>query len=154
MSATLLVVHHSPAESVERMRRAFVDGARDDAIDGVEVVVRHAPEADADDVLGADLVVVVTTENFGSMAGLVKDFFERIYHPCLDRTQGRPYALLVKAGEDGQGAIRAVESIATGLRWRRVREPLLVVGDLHGDALDRCVELGQTLAAGLSVGAL
>lgn len=154
MSATLLVVHHSPAESVTRMREAFVAGAADDAIDDVAVVVLHAPDADALDVIDADLVVVVTTENFGSMAGLVKDFFERIYHPCLDETQGRPYQLVVKAGEDGQGAIRAVESIATGLKWRRVRDPLLVVGDLEDEHIEQCVELGRTLAAGLSVGAL
>ena len=65
----LLVVHHSPTPSVRSLTDAVVAGASDDAIEGVEVVVRHALEADADDVLGADGYLLGTTANFGYMSG-------------------------------------------------------------------------------------
>jgi hypothetical protein len=47
------------------------------------------------------------------------------------------------------GAVRSVETIATGLKWKRLREPLTVIGT--PDAKDRgaCWELGATVAAGL-----
>ena len=47
----LLVVHHSPTPSVQRLTDAVLSGTRDDAIEGVEVLVRPALEADAEDVL-------------------------------------------------------------------------------------------------------
>ena len=44
MSATLLVVHHSPTRSVAALTESVLAGAHDDAIAGVEVVVRPALE--------------------------------------------------------------------------------------------------------------
>ena len=48
---SLLVVHHSSTPSVSTLTDAVVAGASDDAIEGVEVVVRPALEATAADVL-------------------------------------------------------------------------------------------------------
>jgi hypothetical protein len=73
---TLLLVHHSPSDAVARVRDALVDGATDEAIDGVELVQRPALEADADDVLAADAVLLLTTANFGYMSGALKHFFD------------------------------------------------------------------------------
>ena len=70
----------------------------------------------------------------------------------LDETPALPYALFVKGGHDGEGAIRSVERIVTGLRWKAVLPPVLVVGELDDAALERCHELGLTLAAGLEAG--
>jgi NAD(P)H-dependent FMN reductase len=120
----------------------------------VAVVAREALEAGADDIRAADGIVLVTTENFGYMSGALKHFFDSTYNDVVEDCQGLPYALLVKAGHDGAGTIRSVESIATGLRWRRVREPLLVVGDPTEDDLDACRELGGMMAAGTAMGAL
>ena len=70
--ARLLVVHHSPTPTVQRLTDAVLAGTHDDAIEGVEVVVRPALEARADDVLAADGVVLGTTANFGYMSGALK----------------------------------------------------------------------------------
>ena len=43
----LLVVHHSPTPTVRALTAAVLAGARDDAIEGVEVVVREALSARA-----------------------------------------------------------------------------------------------------------
>ena len=148
----LLVVAHVPSANTLRLAEAVLRGARDPEIDGV--VVRHVPplEAGPADVLGADALVLGTTENLGTMSGALKDFFDRIYYPCLDQAQGLPYALYIRAGHDGTGTRRAVETIVTGLRWRAVREPLFCRGDWQETFLGEGEELGMFMAAGLEAG--
>jgi multimeric flavodoxin WrbA len=147
----LLVVSHSQTGGTSALVRAFVDGARDDLIEGVEVLERDALVASADDVLAADAIVLATPENFGYMSGALKYFFDHIYEPCREHTRGRPYALIIKARDDGQGAQRSVERIVTGLAWRAVRPPLIVLGPVRDADLDAANELGMTIAAELSL---
>src|SRR3954453_8209116 len=131
---------------------AVIAGARSDEIDEVDVQVKHAFDAVVDDVRWCDGLLLGTPENFGYMSGAVKDFFERIYYALLEETRGLPYALFVKGGHDGEGAIRSVERIVTGMTWKAALPPVLVVGDIDDDALARCYELGITFAAGLEAG--
>lgn len=131
------------------MLEAVLAGARDDAIEGVDVVVRPALAAGVADVLSADAVLLGTPANIGYMSGALKHFFDQIYYPVLDATVGRPYALYVHGGSDTTGAVRGVETIATGLRWRRLREPLTVIGEVDAQAREACWELGATTAASL-----
>ncbi len=133
------------------MRDAVLRGAAHPDIDGVTVRSLAPLDAGVDDVVWADAIVLGTPENFGTVSGLMKDFLERIYHPCLDRTRGRPYALFVRAGNDGTGTVEAIERIVTGLAWRSVAAPVLGVGDeLDPAVLEACAELGATVAAGLA----
>lgn len=148
----LLIVYHTQSGTTARMLHAVLRGARDPAIGGVEVAVRPALEAGAEDVLRAQAVLLGTPENFGYMSGALKYFFDRIYYPCLDRCPGLPYGLFIRAGNDGRGAQAAIERIVTGLRWRQVVPPVIAAGALGPEHLAACGELGQTLAAGLEAG--
>jgi multimeric flavodoxin WrbA len=150
--ARLLVVFHSRSGGTEAMTEAVVAGANDDAIEDVEVRVQRAFDTTVDDVRACNGIVLGTPENFGYMAGAIKDFFERIYYPLLEETPGLPYALFVKASTDGDGAVRSVERIVAGLGWKLVVPPVVVVGDLGPGDLERCQELGATIAAGLEAG--
>ncbi len=148
----LLVVAHAPSPNTRAMLEAVLGGARHPDIEGVQC--RHVPplEATPDDVLAADALVLGTTENLGYMSGALKDFFDRCYYPCLERTDGLPYALYVRAGHDGTGTRRAVESITTGLRWRAVHEPVICRGAYDPAFLEQCEALGTHMAAGLEAG--
>ncbi|ABW11758.1 conserved hypothetical protein [Parafrankia sp. EAN1pec] len=146
---TLLIVHHTPSPTMQAMLEAVLVGARDDAIEGVDVVVRPALAATAVDVLAADGYVLGTPANIGYMSGALKHFFDQIYYPCLDATVGRPYALFVHGNNDTTGAVRAVESIATGLRWKRLRAPVTVIGTPDVKDREACWELGASTAASL-----
>ena len=148
----LLVVCHSRSGGTQALADAAIAGARSDDIDGVDVREVHAFDATVDDVRWCDGIILGTPENFGYMSGALKDFFERIYYVLLDETRGLPYALFVKGGHDGEGAIRSVERIVTGLAWKAVLAPVLVVGNLDDAALEQCHELGMTFAAGLDAG--
>jgi len=150
--ARLLVVHHTPSPAVHAMLDAVLAGARDDRIEGVEVVVRAALAATAVDVMEADGYVLGTPANLGYVSGALKHFFDQIYYPCLEETVGRPYGLFVHGNEDVTGALRAVETITTGLRWRPAQPPVAVIGRPGPDDLAACTELGGALAAGLTLG--
>jgi multimeric flavodoxin WrbA len=148
----LLVIAHAPSVNTRSLLDAVMIGANSPEFSGVEVV--HIPplEAGPDDVLGVQGLILGTTENLGYMSGALKDFFDRSYYPCLEKTQGLPYALYIRAGQDGTGTRRAVESIATGLRWRSVQEPLTLQGEFQEKFIDQCQELGMAMAAGIEVG--
>lgn len=144
------------------MARAFVSGAAEE--DGTMTRLLHAAVAGAVDVIEADGYVFATPENLAAMSGQMKDFFDRCYYPALERINGRPYAVLVCAGSDGQNAVRQIDRIATGWRLRRVAEPLIVCTHAQTPEailapktvaaadLERCRESGRALAAGLALG--
>ena len=159
---TLLVVYHSMTGGALQMANAAVAGAARET--ALRVRLLHAPEAAPADVLEASGYLFATPENLAGMSGIMKDFFDRSYYAVLDRVNGRPYASMVCAGSDGQGAVRQIDRIATGLRLRRVAPALVVcthaqtaeeilrTKKLPEAELARCTELGASLAAGLSLG--
>jgi multimeric flavodoxin WrbA len=146
----LLIVHHTPSPAMQAMFEAITAGAGNEEIEGVEIVIRPALSAGAADVLAADGYLLGTPANIGYMSGALKHFFDTVYYPCLEATQRRPYALYVHGGSDTGGAVRAVESIATGLNWRRARPPVCVTGPPGRADLDACWELGAMAAAELA----
>lgn len=152
MNKQLLVVYHSGSGGTATLVDAVLAGARDPAIEGVTVTAHSAFDITARDVREADGIVLGTPENFGYMSGALKHFFDTVYYDCLEYTQGLPYALLIKAGNDGQGALAAVQRIVTGLRWRLVAPPVIAVGELTEAHVAAAHELGMTLAAGLEAG--
>lgn len=147
----LLAVYASQTGRAESLLAAALDGVAE--LGGeIEVRRRHGLAATVDDLLWAQALLLATPENFGSMAGALKDFFDRTYYPVEGRVDGLPYLLLVSAGNDGRGAVREVERIATGYRWQRVAEALIVREVPDDAALALARERGQLLAAGLSIG--
>ena len=152
MSKHLLIVYHTQSGTTSRMAEAVIRGARAPAIDGVEVRVRSALDADADDLLWADGFILGTPENFGYMSGAMKYFLDRTFYACENRVNGRPFALFVRAGNDGTGAINSMRRILTGLAVKEVQEPILFAGEFDESRLVECEELGLTMAAGLEAG--
>ena len=152
MTRHLLIVAHAPSANTQALRDAVLRGASGDDIDGVTVTVKSPFDAGPDDVRAAQGIILGTTENLGYMSGALKDFFDRIYYPCLEETQGLPYALYIRAGHDGTGTRRAVETIVTGLRWRAIQEPLVLKGEYQEAFADDCAQLGALMAAGLEAG--
>jgi len=163
---TLLIVHHSPSRSMRALLDQVVAGAHDEDVQagagdgGIDVVVRAALEADADDALAADGYVLGTTANFGYMSGALKHFFDSTFLAvggALDpggapaggagETAGRPYGLWLHGRYDLTGAERSVQSIVGALGWRQGYDVLGVLGDVDDAALAAAYALGATIAA-------
>lgn len=147
--AVLLVIHHTPSPHCQEMFEAVLAGATDPEIDGVEVVRRAALSVTASDVLAADGVLLGTPANLGYISGALKHAFDTIYYPCLDSTQGRPYGLYLHGNEGTEGAVRAVESITSGLGWVQASPHVVVSGKPTKAQLEECWNLGATVAAQL-----
>lgn len=148
----LLINVHCPSPNTKKLRDAMVRGASHPDISGVELRVIEPLKADAEDVFWADGILLGTTENFAYMSGAMKDFFDRVYYPCLEKTEALPYAIAIRAGLDGSGTKTAMERIITGLRWRPIQEALISQGDFKESFVDDWETLGMTMAAGLEAG--
>jgi len=149
---TLLIVHHTPSPAMHTLFEAARSGATDARITGIDVTARPALGATAVDVLEADGYLLGTPANLGYVSGALKHFFDQVYYPCLDATTGRPYGLYVHGNEDTAGAVKAVEVITTGLKWRAAQSPVTVMGTPSRDDVDACWELGAGLSALIAEG--
>lgn len=148
----LLVIAHAPSVNTERMLGAVLAGANNSDVTNVNVESISPTRVQPEDIKSACAVIIGTTENLGYMAGLIKDVFDRCYYPCLEHTQGLPFAFYIRAGHDGTGTRRAIESITKGLRWKLVQDPLVCRGDFDEAFIAQCEELGLTMAASLDAG--
>jgi len=146
----ILVVYHSQTGKTKKMAEAVTEGAS--RIDATEVVIRKASEATLDDLLDCAGLALGTPENFGYMSGALKDFFDRTYYPAEGKVFRKPYVVFISAGNDGSGALNSIERIALGYQFKKVYDPVIAKGELTEDILERCRELGQTLAGGCEAG--
>ncbi len=148
----LLIVAHNPSPNTQKLVDATIRGATHEDIDNVDVKYIPPLQATPDDVLWADAIILGTTENFGYMSGALKDFFDRIYYPCIEHTEAMPFALYIRAGLDGTGTKIAVSKITTGLSWKPVQEAIILHGEYDPKYEQQCEELGMLMAASLEAG--
>jgi multimeric flavodoxin WrbA len=158
----LLILFHSKTGGTHQMAQAAAKGAESEP--DVNVKLIHAAEAGPDELFESNGYIFATPENLAMMSGVMKDFFDRTYYPVLDRIIGRPYAILICAGSDGENAARQIQRIATGWRLKPIAKPIIVcthaqtpeaiVAPKHIGEYDlqRCEEIGATLASGLNLG--
>lgn len=151
MHRVLLIYGGHTGGRTHRLVEAVLEGVKASG-EAIEVRAMPALDANLDDLLWAQALLIGTPEHFGYMSGAVKDFMDRTFYPAQEKTEGLPYAVFVSAGNDGTGAVNSIERIALGYKWRKAAPPVIVVGDITDEAIERCGELGQTIAAGLALG--
>jgi multimeric flavodoxin WrbA len=144
--AKILIVYHSQTGKTEKMANAVAEGAK--SIEGVEVILKRAGEATLEDLLTADGFALGTPENFGYMSGMVKDFFDRTYYGAQEKAFRKPFVVFISAGNDGTGALRAIERIALGYKFKTVYQPVIARGAITEEIISQCHELGATIAGG------
>ena len=149
---SIIIIAHMPSDNTRALAEAVLEGTRSPDIHGVTARLISPFDAHAEDVLHADAVVLGTTENLGYMSGALKDFFDRTYYDCLDKTDAKPMASFIRAGLDGTGTKRAILSITGGLRWRVIQDPLVCKGEFQPQFVTDCHDLGMAVAAGLETG--
>ena len=148
MPKSLLIIAHAPSDNTAALARAALRGATHPDAGQITARLVSPFEVTADDLSACDGVVIGTMENIGYMAGATKDMFDRCYDDWMDRHEGLPVGLYIRAGRDGTATRRALESIIGALRWRLVAAPLI----LHGDWQDRYCEDVAELCMGMAAG--
>ncbi|MFW0784747.1 flavodoxin family protein [Gordonia sp. CPCC 206044] len=147
--STLLIVHHTPSPFCQEMFEAVIAGATDPEIEGVDVVRRAALNVSPADMLGADGYLLGSPANLGYISGALKHAFDVCYYPILDSTKGRPFGLYLHGNQGTEGAEKAVDTITTGLGWVKSADYVTVSGKPSKDDIEKCWELGATVAAQL-----
>lgn len=159
--AELLIVYFSRTGGSRQMAEAAAAAAQSEA----DTTLKTADQAGPDDLLNADGYIFCAPENLAAIAGEMKEFFDRCYYPVLGRIEARPYAQMVCAGSDGENAARQTARIAQGWRLKEVQPPLIICTHaqtpeqilaektIPEDELAHCRDLGEAMAAGLSMGA-
>lgn len=148
----LLIIANAPSPNTRQLRDAAAHGAQHPDLEQTCCVVKDPLTAGPEDVMACDAILLGTTENLGYMSGALKDFFDRSYYPVIDKKQGLPCALYIRAGHDGTGTQRAVERIVSGLRWRWVQAPLILRGEWQPTFTNQAEELSMALAFSVESG--
>lgn len=152
MASTLLIVHHTPSPHCQAMFEAVLSGATDPDIEGVDVRRCAALSVSATDFLEADAYILGSPVNLGYLSGALKHAFDVSYYQILDSTRGRPFGAYLHGNEGTEGAVRAMDSITTGLGWTKAAEYVVASNKPSKDELEACWELGARVAAGLMEG--
>lgn len=149
----LLLVAYAPSPNTKRIVDACQQGFNSSESEQVNFKVLTPADTQPSDVMAADAIVLFTPENLAYMSGMMKDFFDRIYYPCLEETQGLPCAAIIRAGQGGgDGTQAALKSILTGLKWRWIQEPLILRGNWQDNFLEQAQELTMATALALDAG--
>jgi multimeric flavodoxin WrbA len=146
----LLIIYHSQSGNTEKLAQAVIHGSQQEA--SVSTKLISAFDARLEDLIWADGLLFGTPENFGTMSGALKDFFDRTYYPAEPYELNLPYGIFISAGNDGTGAVREIDRIAKGYPLRKIAEPLIANGDISSDHIDASKDFGHAMAAGLALG--
>ena len=136
----ILFIIHSPSENTERISNAVIDSINREKLN-IKINLLKPSEASSKDVIKSDGILIGTTENLASIAGATKDFFDRTYYDLIDKTEGMPIAVWIRAGHDGTGSLKQFKSIISGLRWKLVQEILVCKGPWKEEFVDECIEM-------------
>ena len=148
---SILFIHHSPSENTKKLS-TLVENKIDTITSDVNLKTLNMIEANISHFKAIDGLIIGTTENFGYMSGLTKDFFDRCYDGLKDKTEGLPIIYYVRAGLVGEGCKVALNRILIGLRWRQVLPPLILKGSWQKDYLKQLEKFVLTFTSGIELG--
>ena len=147
----ILFIHHSPSENTKKLSK-LVQKKITNVTPNVNLTILNLIEANTSSFREIDGLIIGTTENFGYMSGLTKDFFDRCYNDLKDKTEGLPIIYYIRAGLDGEGCKVALNKILTGLRWRQVLPPLILQGSWQEGYMIQLEKFALTFASGIELG--
>ena len=147
----ILFIHHSPSENTKKLSK-IVENKIKTLTPNVNLKMLNLNEANTFSFKKIDGLIIGTTENFGYMSGLTKDFFDRCYNDLKDKTEGLTIIYYIRAGLDGEGCKVALNKILTGLRWKQVLPPLILKGPWQEDYLQQLEKFALIFANGIELG--
>lgn len=139
----VLIIYSSMGGNTKKMAEAVRDGALSE---GATVSLKNAPDATAEDVNGADAVIMGTPSYSAYMSGLMKDFFDRSLFSIRGKCDGKPYATFGSYGGGGTVAIEALNKMIDGLGLKKALDSVGAQREPSSEALEECRALGSKMA--------
>ena len=139
----ILIIYHSQSGNTEAMAKAVYEGAK---AGGAKAILKRAVDAGVEDILGCDIIAIGTPNYFGYMAGMVKDFFDRVWATIRDKVENKPYVTFGSKGGGGAQALDTVERICDGIKMAKAFDGILATRKPTDEDLAHCRDLGKKLA--------
>ena len=141
-------IFNSPTINTSKISTKIFDTLNTENLD-LKIELISPLKANKNHVIQSNGILIGTSENLGSMSGASKDFFDRIYYEVIDKTNGLPVAVWIRAGHDGTGTSRQIKSIINGLKWKLVQEILICKGPWDEKFVDECTDMSLGFAYGI-----
>ncbi|MFC2044770.1 flavodoxin family protein [Chloroflexota bacterium] len=141
----LLIIYYSCSGNTEAMAKAICEGA---SSVGATVTLKKAADATANDLFDCDVAAFGSPNYYSYMAGVLKDYFDRIYYDVRDKVNNKPYGAFTSGGGSSRLALDSIDRVASlsSLRLKKAFEGVVAAGKPSSDVLKECKELGQKLA--------
>ena len=139
----VLILYHSLSGNTEAMAKAVQEGA---ASAGADAILKKAADADANDLMSCDAVVMGTANYFSYEAGMMKDFFDRTFFTLKGKVDNKPYAVFGSFGGGGEVAIDSLAKLCDNLGLKKSAENVGAQREPSAEALDQCKALGAKMA--------
>ena len=147
--AKLLIVYESRTGNTEAMAKAVQEGA---VSAGATVNLKKATEATMDDLLNSDAVIFGTPNNFGYMAGTVKEFLDQVYINLRNQEATKPAAVFASGGFITKPAVDSIEGMwqtfsrHAQFKFEKAAEAIESKGKPSPEVLEECKQLGRKMA--------
>ncbi len=128
--AKVLIVYYSLGGNTKEAAQIAANVVRKE---GHSAELKTGLEAGTADLLDCDGIIIGTPDYFSSMAGGLKDFFDRTLYPSKGKAEDKPYFAFVTHGGGGK-ASASVERIAQSFKFRKTAEPVLIKGKPDAEA--------------------
>ena len=148
MNKTIIFSCHAPSRNTLMLNKSSLDGIKNNT-KIINLKTLNPQEIVPETILNCDGIIIGTTENIGYMSGLTKDMFDRCYNFWLNRTDGIPVCIYIRAGLDGTGTKNSIESIVKSLNWKIVQPTLILKGDFKNSFNEDVINLSGAFAAGI-----
>jgi hypothetical protein len=147
----ILFIHHSPSINTRKLSKC-VESKIYNLNLKINLKSLSPLNANINSFDSVNGVIIGTTENFGYMAGLTKDFFDRNYDLLRQTKQGLPIFYYVRAGQDGEGSRLAINKILKGMGWRQVLPPIILKGTWKNSFYGNLEDKVSNFAHGIELG--
>ena len=148
MNKTIIFSSHAPSKNTLILSKSCIKGLKKYS-ENLNLKVLKPQQIMSHTILNCDGIIIGTTENIGYMSGLTKDMFDRCYNSWINKTNGKPVCIYIRAGLDGTATKNSIENIVKSLSWRIVQPTLILKGD-YQELFEKSVyNLGGAFSAGI-----
>jgi len=131
------------------MAKAVQEGA---VSAGAAVSLKKVTEATIDDLLKCDAVIFGTPNNFGYMAGTLKEFFDQIWLNLSNKAVTKRYGAFSSGQGGAKPALNSIDHVChefvdwADFKFEKVTEGVSAKGKPSPEVLEECKQLGRKMA--------
>ena len=108
---------------------------------GDQPILKTGLEATLNDLINCDGLIIGCPDYFSHMAGGLKDFFDRTYHPSKGKVDGKPYAAFICCDRGGI-AIVSIVKMCRSFKLVKIARPLFVYKTPDQKAIGELIDFG------------